>query len=236
MSTSRRDTKHKKKDMSDPSDTDTDDIESEAYTEEEGLTVRLVDKDEVALRNSEIEGAGKGVFCKRDIVAGTILPYYALVKKLSDVTEEDDDTYYMSVTYVNDQNKVRNIASMVADGNPTLPAVKKLSRNLRAASYVNEGSTSPPNCVFVNNICLSKDDIVKAYREKKPIPITLLVVPYDLDQGDELLTMYGSEYERDYKVWRDRKGYKDTIVNLAHEMVEECREDIDDILIKVNVS
>ena len=213
----------------DMSDSDTDEIQSEAYTEE-GLTVRLVDKDEVALRTAEIEGAGKGVFCKRDIVAGTILPYYALVKKLSDVTDEDDDTYYMSVTYVNAQNKVRNIASMVADGNPSLPAVKKLSRNLRAASYVNEGSTSPPNCVFVNNICLSKDDIVKAYREKKPLPITLLVVPYDLDQGDELLTMYGSEYERDYKVWRDRKGYKDTIVNLAHQMVEECREDIDDIL------
>lgn len=235
-----RDNRNYRNKIYDMSDTDSDDMKSEAYSEEfeeeEDLTVRLVDKDDVALRNSEIKGAGKGVFCKRDIAAGTILPYYALVKKLQDVDDEgDDDTYFMSVTYVNDQNKVRNIASMVADGNPTLPAVKKLARNLRAASYVNEGSASPPNCVFVNNICLSKDDIVRAYKSKTPIPITLLVVPHDLDQGDELLTMYGSDYERDYKVWRDRKGYKEAIVNLAHEIVEECKDEIEEALKKVNM-
>lgn len=220
------------------SDTDSDDMKSEPYSEgdvEEELTVRLVDKDDVALRNSEIKGAGKGVFCKKDFEAGTILPYYALVKRLEEA-EEDDDTYFMSVTYVNDKNKVRNIVGIVADGNPVIPAVKKLSRNLRAASYVNEGSTSPPNCVFVNNICLSKDDIVNAYRSKTPIPITLLVVPHDLERGDELLTMYGSDYERDYKVWRDRKGYKDSIVNLAHEIVEVCKDDISEMLRSVNKS
>lgn len=210
------------------SDTDDDfDMKSEAYSEgpEGGLTIRMVDKDDVALRNSEMVGAGKGVFCKRGIEAGTILPYYALLKKLEEV-DNDDDTYFMSVTYVNDKGKVRNIASMVADGNPILPSMKKLPRNLRAASYVNEASTSPPNCVFVNNVCLSKNEIVKAYKSATPIPITLLVVPHDLDQGDELLTMYGSDYERDYKVWRDRKGYKDSLVNLAHEIVEECKDDI----------
>lgn len=221
----------------DMSDTDSDDMKSVAYSGDEGqedLAARLVDKDDVALRNSEIRGAGKGVFCKRDIAAGTVLPYYALVKRLQDV-DDDDDTYFMSVTYVNEKNKVRNIASMVADGNPTLPAVKELSRNLRAASYVNEASDKPPNCVFVNNICLSKDDIVKAYRSGKPIPITLLVVPHDLERGQELLTMYGSDYERDYKVWRDRKGYKDAIVNLAHEIVEECKEDIAEFIKTVNM-
>ena len=210
----------------------TEDIESEAYSDdgEDELNVRLVDKDDVALRNSEIEGAGKGVFCKRDIEAGTILPYYAIVRKLSDVKEDEDDTFFMSVTYVNEDDKTRNILSMIADGNPTVPSLKKLPRQLRAASYVNEGSTSPPNCVFVNNLCLSKNDIIKAYREKKPIPITLLVAPHDLDKGDELLTMYGSDYERDYKVWRDRKGYKDSLVNLAHEIVEECRDEIAEAL------
>ena len=224
---------HEKDDMdTDTESIRTEDIESEAYSDdgEEELNIRLVDKEDVALRNSEIEGAGKGVFCKRDIEAGTILPYYAIVRKLSDVKEDEDDTYFMSVTYVNEEDKTRNILSMIADGNPTMPSLKKLPRQLRAASYVNEGSASPPNCVFVNNICLSKNDIIKAYREKKPIPITLLVCPHDLDKGDELLTMYGSDYERDYKVWRDRKGYRDSIVNLAHEIVEECRDDIAETL------
>lgn len=225
--------KSKRDEMSDTESIRTEDIESEAYSEDdEDLTVRIVDKDDVALRNSEIEGAGKGVFCKKDIEAGTILPYYAQIKKLSNVKDEDDDTYFMSVTYVNSEDQTRNIQSMIADGNPTLPSIKRLSRSLRAASYVNEGSSTPPNCVFVNNICLSKDDIIKAYREKKPIPITLLVVPHDLEKGDELLTMYGSDYERDYKVWRDRKGYRDSIVNLAHEIVEECRDEIDELLKK----
>lgn len=223
--------KGKSDDMSETDSIRTEDVESEAYSDDdEEITVCIVDKDDIALRNSEIDGAGKGVFCKRDIKAGTILPYYALVRKLSTVKEDEDDTFFMSVTYVNADDKTRNILSMIADGNPSLPSIKKLTRNLRAASYVNEASTSPPNCVFVNNICLSKDDIIKAYREKKAIPITLLVVPHDLDKGDELLTMYGTEYERDYKVWRDRKGYRDSIINLAHEFVEGCRDDIAELL------
>ncbi|CAM9172509.1 unnamed protein product [Sphacelaria rigidula] len=219
-------------DMSDTDSIRTEDVESEPYSDdsEEELTTRLIDKEDVALRNSEMEGAGKGVFCKRDIEAGTILPYYAVVKKVSEVKDEDDDTYFMSVTYVNDEDKTRNIQSMVADGNPTMPTLKKLPRQLRAASYVNEASKSPPNCVFVNNVCLSKEDIIKAYRAKKPLPITLLVIPHDVDKGDELLTMYGSDYERDYKVWRDRKGYRDAIVNLAHEIVEECSDEIGEML------
>ena len=216
------------KNVSDTESIRTEDIESESDDEE--LNMRLAHKDDFALRNSQIEGAGRGVFCKRDISAGTILPYYALVRKLSDVKDDHDDTYFMSVTYINEENKTRNILSMIADGNPSIPCLKELPRELRAAPYVNEGSTSPPNCVFVNNICLSKDDIVKAYREQKPVPITLLVVPHDLDKGDELLTMYGSEYDRDYKVWRDRKGHRDAIINLAHEIVEEYREEIAEAL------
>ncbi len=222
-------------DMSDTDSIRTEDIESVSENSDGELTARLVDKEDVALRNSEMKGAGKGLFCKRDIEAGTILPYYAIVKKLSEVDEDSDDTFFMSVTYVNSEKKTRNIQSMVADGTPTMSSLKKLPRQLRAACYVNEASTSPPNCVFVNNVCLSKEEIIKAYREKKPIPITLLVVPHDLDKGDELVTMYGSDYEREYKVWRDRKGYRDAIVDLAHEIVEECRDEIAEILKAVDV-
>ena len=209
----------------------TDDIESDSDSmdDEEDLTVRMVEKDDIALRDSLVEDAGKGVFCKKNISAGTILPYYALIKKMSDVEEEEDDTYFMSVTYINDKDKTRNILSMVADGNPSIKAIKTLPRQDRAASFVNEASDSPPNCVFVNNLLLTKNEIVEAYREKKPIPITLLVIPHDLDKGEELYTMYGTDYERDYKIWRDRKGFREAIVNLAHEIVEECRDDLKEL-------
>lgn len=209
----------------------TDDLESDSDSmeDEEDFTVRLVEKDDIALRDSLAKNAGKGVFCKRDISAGTILPYYALIKKLSDVEEEEDDTFFMSVTYVNDKDKTRNILSMIADGNPSLKCIKALPRQDRAASFVNEASDVPPNCVFVNNLILTKNEIVQAYREKKPIPITFLVIPHDLEKGEELYTMYGSDYTRDYKVWRDRKGFKDAIVNLSHEICEECKDDIKEL-------
>lgn len=216
-----------KSEMSDNDSVRTEDVESDSMgEEEEDITIRMVEKDDIALKDSSMEGAGKGVFCKRDVAAGTVLPYYALVQKLSEVKEDQDDTYFMSVTYVNEEEKTRNIQTMIADGNPSLSCIRKLPRQFRAASYVNEGSTSPPNGVFVNNLTLSKNDIVKAYRDKTPIPITLMVIPHDLDKGEELLTMYGSDYQRDYKVWRDRKGYREAIVNLAHEIVDECKEDL----------
>ena len=212
----------------------TDELESDSDSmeEEEDFTVRLIEKDDIALRDSRAKDAGKGVFCKRDISAGTILPYYALIKKLSDVEEEEDDTFFMSVTYINDQDKTRNITSMIADGNPSLKSIMKLPRQSRAASFVNEASDVPPNCVFVNNLILTKNEIVQAYREKKPIPITFLVIPHDLEKGEELYTMYGSDYSRDYKVWRDRKGFKDAIINLAHEICEECKDDIRELFEK----
>lgn len=198
-------------------------------SEEVEVHVRLVTKEDICFKESRIENAGRGVFCKKNIKAGTILPYYAVVKKLADVGDESD-SYFMTVKYVNEEDRSRSISSMIADGNPTLPTLKKLSRHLRAAAYVNEASTSPPNCVFVNNTCLSKQDIISAYRAGKSIPITLLVIPHDLDEGDELLTMYGSDYEREYKIWRDRKGYRDAIIDLAHDIVRTNAEDLKKIL------
>ena len=216
----------------------TDDIESDSDSmseEEEDFVVRLVEKDDIALRDSLLNDAGKGVFCKKNIPAGTILPYYSVVKKLSEVDEEEDDTYYMTVTYVNDKERTRNIISMVANGNPSLKSIKALPRQNRAAAYVNEASTHPPNCVFVNNLLLTKNDIVQAYREKTPIPMVFLVIPHDLDKGEELYTMYGRDYEREYTIWRDRKGYKDAIINLSHEIVEECRDDLKNLLVSSTV-
>lgn len=220
--------KYSKKNMA-PSDTEsinTEDFESESESESGrngayGKHVRIVDKDDIALRTSSIEGAGKGVFCKRGIPARTILPFYALIKKLSHVKDGTDHSYFMSVSYMNSNNEARCIQTLIADGNPTLSCTKKLPRSLRAASYVNESTKAAPNCVFVKNPCISKQDVINSHREKKPIPVTLLVVPRDLQEGEELLTMYGPDYKRTYNVWIDKKGYKDKIVDLAHEIVDE---------------
>lgn len=42
--------------------------------DEEEFVVRIVDKDDVALRESGVKDTGKRGFCKRDMSAGTILP------------------------------------------------------------------------------------------------------------------------------------------------------------------
>lgn len=38
--------------------------------------------------------------------------------------------------------------------------------------------------------------------------ITLMVTVREIEEGEWFCTLRGSEYERDYEVWRDRKGIK----------------------------
>ena len=209
-----------------------DEVESTTPSEcaEENIPIRLVEREDIAVHTSLIKGAGKGVFSKRDIPPGTILPYFALVKKIQDVKDDEDDTYFMSVNYNTPNNKQKNLVAMISDGNPHLPCMKSLPRQFRGAPFVNEASETRPNCVFVNNLNITKEDIAKAYRNKRPLPLTFLVVPYLIEKGEELYTMYGSEYDRDYEVWQDRHGYTDAIVELSHEIVESGRETLHKLL------
>lgn len=183
--------------------------------------MRLIQEDDIELKKSMQQGAGRGVFAKKRLQEGVILPYFTLLKNIEDAEENrDDDTYFMAVTYVNGKNKPRNITSLIADGNPKLKSIKKIKPHITWTAFVNESSNCPPNCIFVNNSILTKDDIVQAYKEFRPVPITLMVTARQIEKGEELYTLYGGDYERDYKIWRDRKGIKNALIDRAHDIVE----------------
>lgn len=204
-----------------------DDFESsEDGTDIAAYPLRLIEREDVMLRDSKIRGAGKGVFCRRDISPGTILPYYVELNKLSECAAGRDERYFMSVTYSNEDDKEKKLSSIVGDGNPRLSSMKSLQREFRAAPFVNEASTHPPNCVYVRNPSIRKEDVISAYRQRKPLAITLLVVPYHVEKGEELFTMYGSEYGRDYPIWKDKNGYMDAINEIAHSIVDGGSKDI----------
>jgi hypothetical protein len=191
--------------------------------------MRLIQKNEVEIKPSLQVGAGNGIFAKRRIEEGVVLPYFTLIKVLAETDEnEEDDTYFMEVTYTNDKKKPRNISALIADGNPSIDALKKISPHLRAATLVNESTTSPPNCIFVNNSILSKKDILSAYTKSVPIPVTLLVTVTSIEKGEELYTLYGGDYAREYRVWRDRKGIKNSLVCKAYDIVEKSHDQLID--------
>lgn len=198
----------------------------------ESIVVRRAETHDVSLKTSSIPGAGKGVFAKRSIPAGTILPYYAVTQLVdSPEYESIDNTYFMTASYRNAAGKFRAINSVVANGDPSLSRLRKLRAVDRYASCINESSNSPPNCVFVNNPFLTKADIYESLSKgyPVPVPVALVVVPYDIDKGSELFTMYGSDYHREYKVWRDRRGIKDDLVYVSNDIVETHEDSVGEL-------
>ena len=184
-----------------------------------------VTKGDVSIKPSSVEGAGNGVFAKQDLPAGKILPYYAVVKKMSKI-DDDDDTYFMTITYTNENNKSRCLPGVVADGHPGQDEISSLPKWYRTASIVNEATTSAPNAIFIQNTNLTKDHIVECYKSKTPIVIALLVLPQDVTKGQELFTMYGSDYERDYEVYDVDTDESDDNINIAHDIVESNKENL----------
>jgi len=191
------------------------------------MSVRSISSSDVVLRASSMPGGGNGLFARRRIPAGTILPYSTIVKLIDDpVIDEEDDTYFMTVTYLNDKKKFRTIGKLVADGNPRLKGLSSIPVCSRMASYVNESSTSPPNCIFVDNPGIDKDSVYKCLVSGKPMASTLLVIPHDIAQGEELFTLYGSDYNRGYKVWRDRRSIKSDLIIYSNDIAEYHMEEL----------
>jgi len=187
----------------------------------EEISVRIVRSDEVVIKESSIPGAGNGIFAKKNIPAGTVIPYYTIVKIVdSPDFEKVIDTYFMTVTYMNSKGRYRTIGKLIADGNPDLPGIKVLRNAYRVSAFANESPIKPPNCIFVNNPAITKDKVYECLANNTPMVSTLLVVPRDIKRGEELFTLYGSDYDRSYKVWRDRGGQKDELIGLSHDIVE----------------
>ncbi|ACH46815.1 unknown [Feldmannia species virus] len=214
-------------DVSEADTVGSEDIFSESsHDTDDGYSLHLIQREDVSTRESQIRGAGLGVFCKKPLEPGTILPMYAVVRKVSEIDSTDDSSYYMSISYTNSRGDKRNLTNIVSDGNPNLPSLKKLPRNMRAASYVNEASRYPPNCIFISNPMLTKEDVTRAYRYKTPIVSALLVVPRFIGKGEELFTLYGKDFVRHYSPWSGKDEDTRELQDLAHEIVSSVEDEL----------
>ena len=186
--------------------------------------VQIIEKRQYIIKESGIPCAGSGLFAKKDISPGTILPYNTFVKKYSDLSEDEDPTYFMAIAY-KENGKDKTLRNFVTDGNPKL--FKGSKKNLSAAAYVNEASLYPPNCVFVTNPLITKENVIETYKNKHILTSSFLVVPFEIKKGEELFTMYGPSYEtREYKQWRDKNGYKNRLIEESHLHVNSNVEEI----------
>lgn len=193
--------------------------------------IRPVKETDIELRPSSMVGAGTGLFATTKLKAGTMMRYMTTLHKINEVEESQDETYFMSVSYMEDGIS-KCSRGMIGNGDPSIHPMCEMKKIDTAASYINEASIMPPNCIFVQNEHLTKEDVKKYHKQSKPVAIAYIVIPFDIEKGEELFTMYGSSYGREYKVWRDRHGYKGNIVNVAQEMVDGKVKYIHDMFIK----
>ncbi|CAM9790644.1 unnamed protein product, partial [Ectocarpus sp. 13 AM-2016] len=168
-------------------------------------------------KSEQGENAGSGVFCAKDVKAGTILPYYGIT--ISDEVDVDDDTsgrdnyrtYVISTDYSTKYGTRRTAKGLSVNGDPRLPRIQKLEKYKKLACQINEASEGClPNCLLTTNPHISRADINHSLLKKVPIPIAYIVVVEDLPRGTELLTWYGNDYgERAYSPCKmNRRTYR----------------------------
>lgn len=204
-----------------------EDVSSSEDDDDDEYELHPISREDVSVRESTIPGAGMGVITKRPLKAGSMLPYYTLVKKVSQLPEGGDSCYYSNISYVNKDGKDKILSKMIGDGNPHIKPMKKLPREFRTAPYVNEAYDKVnPNIILVTNPTLTKEQIIKAYRHEKPLATSLLVLPQDVPKGQELLTLYGKDYKRNYHPWKGKKKLFTEFVQTAIDFTEDFDEDI----------
>lgn len=182
--------------------------------------------------------AGNGIFCKEDIKAGTILPYYAVAFKEDDEYYDEPNgknekrkrmsvtrnrTYVMSAEYTTKSGNERSMKNMSTDGNPSLDEIKCLETHKQLACQINEASKGfQPNCLFTGNNNIGRKEIKDSFNCGIAIPIIYVVIPYDLKKGDELLTMYGSHYtDRSYVPCKIKRKVIREMVDICYDFVEK---------------
>ena len=171
--------------------------------------------------SSQGENSGNGVFCKVDVNAGTILPYYAVAFKEKD-EDEMNRTYVMSADYISKNGNYRTLKGYSLDGNPNIEKIKDIDQYKKLAAQVNEASFgNTPNCLFVSNPDITMANIKDSFNDGTAIPITYVVVIENTVAGSELVTCYGKEYgDRDYIPCKLKKRKYQEIIDVAYEYVE----------------
>lgn len=134
----------------------------------------------VELRPSNIEGAGSGVFARRALPAGFLLPYVGVIRINKDA-EIEECAYRLAL--------VEDTDSWVIDGDPGLLASLGIDETRSFATRVNESPAGfprlRPNCVLSTYEAPEWAHLTPAaiYTSRKIAP------------GEELFTSYGEDYE-----------------------------------------
>jgi len=166
-------------------------------------------------------GSGSGVFCSEDVEPGTILPYYAVAFKEKG-SDDIDRTYVMSADYLSAKGNHRTLTGYSMDGNPEIEKMKDVEPYKKMAAQINEASFgNVPNCLFVSNPSITRQEIKDSLINSTAIPITYVVVMDKIQKNTEMVTCYGKDYgDRDYKPCKMKKRKFQETVDMAYEYVE----------------
>lgn len=141
--------------------------------------------------------SGKGLFAVEDVAAGAVLYYGAYVRGVDD--SGSGSPYAMNAYTITEEGDIDPEERWFFDGTPSAE-LQAVHPAMAYGSYVNESAQDQsPNCLLMPNPLLSATDIQAAIELQQPIVGGLLVTVRDICRGEELLTFYGSDYDRSYK-------------------------------------
>lgn len=148
-------------------------------------------EDLIEVKASDIPGAGKGVFAKKDIPAGTYIGYYhgkRLTKKEADFLRKDKKHYYLFWLSDCPRNLPENIGFPYIDGDQE----HYVSKVNYAPSTINEEETYLQNVGFYH---FCNEPYIRLYAVE------------NVKAGEELYVSYGDSYG--YDEFMQRKEVQD---------------------------
>lgn len=180
----------------------------------------LLDRDDMFEVRASGQGpdSGKGVFCKEDVKAGTIIEYTGIVFKESKAPKDMERTFIIAADYYTSKGKARTSATYSIDGHPHKEPVVSQEERKKIGCQINEASRGgSPNCMFTINPFLTRESFVDAFNNRTIVTATWVVIVEDLPSGTELLTLYGSGYgDRKYKHCKLKRKCHDLMVDKAY--------------------
>lgn len=171
---------------------------------------------------SGYDHAGTGVFARRSLVPGILMPYTGIAKYVDSTISDHmvGSTYYRD----GDCRQRRCLKGVGLDGNPRDEAMLAVNPSYTFAAFVNEhlesDSTNKVNCILVVNPFVTADDMRTSLHQQLPIVGAFMLIIRPVTPGQELLTHYGSffssagSYTRsDFKVDERTRDFLSDVLN-----------------------
>lgn len=137
-----------------------------------------------------------GLFAKRTLPTGTILPYPCIAEPV----RTEDRKYNLAAEYCDMRTgKYTSIPTLELNGDPALFA-DRYDAAWTFAARINEPSKHAQNCHMIVNPALNKNSIWQSFMNETLIVAAFAVTSEPVQQGAELLTHYGDGYSRSYRV------------------------------------